>query len=243
MNLKYNLIAHRGYFDLEKNIPENSIKAFKRAVEYNYMIEFDVRKTKDDTLIVFHDDNLKRLCGVDKEVDECTYKEIKKLSLSGTPSKIPLLKDVLNLISGKVPIIIETKGKYKYGELEKLMEEELSNYKGEYAIQSFNPFSLFWYKKNKPDIKRGLLESIHSRKRLSFFQKILPLKWILKCDFYSKDKKLKRKESKKPVIGWTIRTKEEYEFYKDKYYNLICENMNLYRKEKEYGIKRRNPKK
>ena len=243
MNLKYNLIAHRGYFNLEKNIPENSIKAFKQALKYNYIIEFDVRMTKDKKLIVFHDDNLKRCCGIDKDIDECSYDELKKLYLFSTTSKIPLFKEVLDIISGKVPIIIETKGKYKYGELEELIEKELTNYEGEYAIQSFNPISILWYKKNKPNIKRGLLESIKSKERLSLIQRLLPLGCILKCDFYSLDKKLNIKKTNKPILGWTIRTKEEYDTYKDKYYNIICENMNLYIKEDENGTKRRNTKK
>ena len=241
MNLKYNLIAHRGYFDLENSIPENSLKSFKRALKYNYMIEFDVRKTKDNKLVVFHDDNLKRCCGIDKDIDECTYSELKKLYLFSTTSKIPLLEETLELISGKVPIIIETKGKYKYGQLETILEEKLNNYHGEYAIQSFNPLSLLWYKRNKPSIERGLLESIKSKKRLSLLQKIISP--FIKYDFYSQDKKLKLLKTKKPVLGWTIRNKEEYELYKDKYYNLICENMYLYNKEDEDGTKKRNSKK
>jgi len=234
MDLKYNLIAHRGYFDLEKGIPENSIKAFKRAVKYNYMIEFDVRKTKDNKLIVFHDDNLKRCCGIDKKIDKCTYSELNKLYLFGTTSKIPLFSEVLETIGGKVPIIIETKGNNKYGVLETMMENELSNYKGEYAIQSFNPLSILWYKNNCPNIQRGLLESIKSRKRLGIFKRLLTGSWILKPNFYSLDDKLiNKRKANRFYLGWTIRNKEQYEMYKDKYDNLVCENMNQYCNDKK----------
>lgn len=234
MDLEYNLIAHRGYFDINKGIPENSIKAFKKAIRYNYMIEFDVRKTKDDKLIVFHDDNLKRCCGINKNIDECTYEELSKLYLFNTSSKIPLFSDVLSIIDGKVPIIIETKGNNKYGILEELMEKELSSYKGEYAIQSFNPLSILWYKRKRPNIKRGLLESVNSRKKISIFRKIISFNWILKPDFYSLDTKLKdKKEPNKLYLGWTIKDELEYSKYKDKYNNLICENMNLYSNDKK----------
>ena len=234
MNLEYNLIAHRGYFDINKGIPENSIKAFKKAIRYNYMIEFDVRKTKDDKLIVFHDNNLKRCCGINKDIDECTYEELSKLYLFNTSSKIPLFSDVLSIIDGKVPIIIETKGNNKYGILEELMEKELSSYKGEYAVQSFNPLSILWYKRNKPNIKRGLLESVNSRKKISIFRKIISFNWILKPDFYSLDTKLKdKKKPNKLYLGWTIKDELEYSKYKDKYNNLICENMNLYFNDKK----------
>ena len=91
-----NLIAHRGFHNLEKNIPENSIKAFKEAIKNNYVIELDIHRTKDNKLVVFHDYNLKRVCGIDKTIESCTYKELSKLYLFNTSSKIPLFSEVLS---------------------------------------------------------------------------------------------------------------------------------------------------
>ena len=105
--LKDKIIAHRGYHDLKEGIPENSILAFKKAIRYKYVIELDVHILKDNTLVVFHDDNLKRVCGVDKNIDECTFDEIKDLKLFNTTCKIPLFKDVLKgtyLLSTKSPL-------------------------------------------------------------------------------------------------------------------------------------------
>ncbi|MEG2351440.1 MAG: glycerophosphodiester phosphodiesterase family protein, partial [Bacilli bacterium] len=139
--LKEKLVAHRGYHDITIGIAENSLNSFRRAVKNNYLIELDVHLLKDKSLVVFHDDNLKRACGVDKEIDSCTYAEIKNLTLFNTSSKIPLLKEVFDEVKGRVPILIETKGNNKYGELEEILLREIKAYSGLTAVQSFNPKS------------------------------------------------------------------------------------------------------
>lgn len=239
-----NLIAHRGYFDLKENIPENSIKAFEKAIKYKYIIELDVYLTKDNEIVVFHDNNLKRACGINKDIEHCTYKELKRLYLFNTSSKIPLLKQVLELVNNKVPIIIEIKGNNKYGGIEHFLIKLLDNYKGRYAIQSFNPFHILWFKKNRPSVPRGLIKIFYrqnKKKKKNLLDQILSLDFFLKNTFIAKDvrffsEKTKRR-NKKIVIGWTIRTKEEYDKYKEEYSNLICENMCLY-KEEGHGIKK-----
>ena len=94
------------------------MKAFAEAIKNNYIIELDVHLLKDSEVIVFHDDNLKRMTGVNKKVKECTYEEIAEIKLKETEEKIPLLKEVLNLVDGKVPIIIELKTDLRCGKLE-----------------------------------------------------------------------------------------------------------------------------
>ncbi len=102
-----NKIVHRGAFtDI---IPENSLGAFEKAIEENYIIEFDVMLTRDNKVIVFHDDNFKRLTGLDKEVKDTTYYEVENLRINNTNEKIPLLKEALDVIDGRVPIFIEIK--------------------------------------------------------------------------------------------------------------------------------------
>ena len=86
--LSRNLIAHRGYHNNKKGIPENSVLAFKKAIDNNYLIELDVRLTKDKKLVVFHDGNLKRVCGVNKSVKDLTYKELLKYNLFDTTQKV-----------------------------------------------------------------------------------------------------------------------------------------------------------
>ena len=84
--------AHRGLHNIEKGVPENSLSAFKKAAEKGYGIELDVHITKDDKIVVFHDDDLKRMCGVDKKTDEQTYEYLKTLSLYNTNEKIPYFR-------------------------------------------------------------------------------------------------------------------------------------------------------
>ena len=80
--LKERLIAHRGLFDKNNKIPENSMIAFQKAIQNNYSIELDVHLLKDGKIVVFHDDNLKRMTELDKKVIDCDYEEIQKLKLS-----------------------------------------------------------------------------------------------------------------------------------------------------------------
>lgn len=132
--LSRSLIAHRGYYNNKKGIPENSVLAFKKAIDNNYLIELDVRLTKDQKLVVFHDDNLKRVCGVNKRVKDLTYKELLKYNLFDTTLKVPLFSDVIKLVNGRVPILIETKYHNRYGVLEKILINEL---------EAFMPFKVF----------------------------------------------------------------------------------------------------
>lgn len=135
--LKENLIAHRGMHNMKKGIPENSIKAFEESIKNNYIIELDLHILKDKSVVVFHDDNLKRMTGVDKQLADTTYEEIKNLKLQDTNNYIPLFEDVLKVISGKVPIVIELKYDTKVGLLESETMNILKNYKGKYVIKSF----------------------------------------------------------------------------------------------------------
>lgn len=236
--LENNLIAHRGYHNTKKSVPENSIKAFRRAVRYGYIIELDIHLLKDGNIVVFHDDNLKRVCGVNKNINDCTYDEIKHLKLFNTNEKIPLLEDVLKVVDGKVPILIEIKYYSKYGGLERKLFEILNNYKGIYAIQSFYPKTIYWLKKNKPDVIRGLLSSDFKNKGGTLRQiigKTLILDIILKTDFISFDIRalpnffVDKKKMKKRVLGWTVRTKKDYDLARKCCDNLICENMEEYK--------------
>ena len=227
-----NIIAHRGLHNIKNGIVENSIEAFRCAIEEKYIIELDVHILKDDEIIVFHDDNLERVTGVNKKVSEVSYNEIKNLKLKNMNSYIPKLEDVLKLIDGKVPLLIEIKNAEKVGRLERKLVELLKNYKGKYAVQSFNPFVINWFKKNAPNVLRGQLSS--NMKNENLFKRLVLKNMLLNFwtnpDFISYSvndlsfEKAKKIRKEYILLGWTVRNKDDYEKLKNEYDNLICEN-------------------
>lgn len=155
-----NLYAHRGLHD-NINFPfENTLEAFRLAVENGYGIELDVQFTRDKQIVVVHDNNIKRVCGIDKKVSDCTYEELKSYPIFDG-SYIPLFSEVLELVSGKVPLLIEIKHYSDVKELSEKTYEMLKNYNGDYCIESFHPLALLWFRKNAPEVFRGQLASGH----------------------------------------------------------------------------------
>ncbi|MBE6160177.1 MAG: glycerophosphodiester phosphodiesterase [Lactobacillales bacterium] len=233
--LKENLIAHRGAHNINKGIPENSIKSFEEAIKHNYIIELDIHLLKDNNIVVFHDDDLKRMTGLNKKIKDTTYEEIKDLKLQNTDNYIPLFKDVLELVDGKVPIIVEFKHDVKCGRLEKETMKLLNKYKGKYVMKSFNPLTLIWFKKNYPDVIRGQLSYNFKGKKINlihkFFCKNMLLNFITKPDFISygiksmPNKKINKYRKDILILGWTIKTKKDLEKAKKYCDNFICENL------------------
>ncbi|MGN0363016.1 MAG: glycerophosphodiester phosphodiesterase family protein, partial [Bilifractor sp.] len=131
--------AHRGLWDTKQNIPENSMPAFARAVEKGYAIELDVHLTRDGALVVFHDDSLMRICHVRGTCESMTLAELQKLPLSRTEYHMPLLQDVLKLVGGRVPLLIELKLPSVHTEICTCVYQVLKDYSGPYLIESFNP--------------------------------------------------------------------------------------------------------
>ena len=150
------MYAHRGLHG--NGIPENSMPAFKAARENGYGVELDVQMTKDGKLVVFHDGNLKRMCGVDGFLRNYTYEELLNFNLADTEEKIPLFDDVLKELD-KTDLICEIKGDngQKCYELCSKTYNALLNYKGRFIIESFSPFLVWWFRKNHPEIIRGQL--------------------------------------------------------------------------------------
>ncbi len=156
--------AHRGLHDAEKGIPENSLAAFKRAVEKGYGIELDVQLTKDDKVIVLHDKTLERACGVNIDVWQSDYRSLLQYGLFGTDEKIPLLTEVLSIVDGKTPILLELKTGPRIIDLCRKVLEILHFYEGAVCIESFDPRILYWFRKNAPSYFRGQLTA--SRKQI-----------------------------------------------------------------------------
>ena len=151
------MFAHRGLFEADQSIPENSLPAFRAAVNAGYGVELDVQLTKDKQVVVFHDDNLKRGCGVDARVDAYTYDELQAFSLFGTAEKIPLFTEVLETIGGTIPMIVELKSGGDWKTLCQKTLDLLTAYRGDYCVESFHPMLVRWFYLHAPQILRGQL--------------------------------------------------------------------------------------
>ncbi len=215
-------IAHRGLHD--KNTPENSLAAFSKAIEKGYAIELDVQLISDGTPAIFHDDSLSRMTGNDGYVKFLNKNDLKVLRLKGTKEHIPTLEEVLKFVDGRTPILIEIKnGSTRVGKLEQKVIDLLKNYKGEYAVQSFNPLSLGYFKNHAPQILRGQLSGSYKGED---FSGVSPLKkFILKRMMLNQTisepnfinyeaKTLPNRYVKKykeiPLLAWVVTSKEEY---------------------------------
>lgn len=226
---KNKIISHRGIHD-NKKIYENTLEAFKSAIDKNYIIELDIHLTKDKKIVVFHDENLKRLTGLNRIVEKSTYDEINKQNMM----HIPLLEEVLELVNTQVPFLIEIKQPNRVGELETKLMNILKDYSGEYAIQSFNPKVLLWFKKHHSNVLRGQLSCQYTNKKLPIYKKFILKNMLLnvltKPHFISykynelSPKKITKYRNKNIILlGWTITTQKDYDNYIQYYDNLICE--------------------
>lgn len=152
------LYAHRGLHDGNQCIPENSLQAFRLAVENGYGMELDVQLTADGQLVVFHDKTLKRVCGVDLALHTLTYDQLKLYPLpDGTI--IPLFSQVLDLVNGQAPLIVEVKYHGNVTANAEAAHKALQNYRGAYCVESFHPLAMYYFRKHAPDILRGQLAS------------------------------------------------------------------------------------
>ena len=213
--------AHRGLFDNETYAPENSIAAIQKAIEAGYGIEFDVQLSKDNVPVVFHDASLKRMCGVDGKVWEYTIEELQKLRLGKSNETIPTFAHVLEIIDGRVPLIIEYKMDRVNTKVCELGNALLEKYKGTYCIESFHPLAVLWYRKNRPDVIRGQLSQDYGKTEYRGIQywlmKNLLTNFATRPDFiayrHSDAKNLSRCLCKllgALSVAWTIRSEEQY---------------------------------
>ena len=212
--------AHRGLHNESR--PENSMSAFRAALDAGYAIELDVRLSSDGELVVFHDDTLDRVTSECGRVDERTAEELSKIHLLGTEDTIPTFKEVLSLVDGRVPLLLEIKEEAgKYGVTEKTVEV-LSEYKGKFVIESFNPLALTLVKKRMPGVLRGILsqdfiKEQEYKKPMYFLLQCMLLNVSCRPDFIAfnhRDAKngslrLARKLFCAPTFAWTVRSEAE----------------------------------
>ena len=211
-------IAHRGLHSNANNIYENTKESFLAAVNENYAIECDVVLSKDHEVVVFHDENLKRLCNLDKNVSNLTMNELRSLKIYESNSNIISLDEMLHVVSAHVPIIIEIKGKFTPF-IEERIQEIIRSYKGPIALKTFNLKSVEWLIKFLPYVYKGLVIDSNTNN----FEAILDLNIdFVSCDIEFIESNLVDRLKKKglPIITWTVDNED-----KKKKANLIADNI------------------
>lgn len=217
--------AHRGLHG--EGIPENSMAAFRAALEGGYGIELDIHLMKDGNLAVIHDSSLKRTAGADVRIEDLTVEDLPNYRLEGTDEQIPLFRDVMALYGGKAPMIVELKPvDNNHAELAQAACDLLEAYQGVYCMESFDPRCVSWLKKNRPQVIRGQLTEnfVAHDKVLSPAIRFLLTHNLFNCatvpDFVAY-KFADRKDSFTTAlcrhvwdiqgVSWTIKTQEDYD--------------------------------
>ena len=212
--------AHRGLFG--GDVPENSLAAFADAVKAGYGIELDVQLSADGEVMVFHDATLERMTGEKGKLSEYTLDQLRSLRLNGTGYGIPTLREVLALVDGKVPLLVELKGESTDTSVCPAADAVLQDYHGAYLIESFNPLLLRWYKKYHPDVLRGqlttnLTKGLGKNMRNRLLDSLL-LNMVTRPDFLAYDIRCPKRLPIRLCTGffhahrfiWTVRDGEEY---------------------------------
>ena len=216
--------AHRGLHS--EGVPENSLAAFRAAVAHGYGAELDVHLLRDGGLAVIHDSKLNRTTGRDGKVEDLTEGELKNYRLEGTDETIPTFREVLEVFSGKTPLIIELKPEgSNYAALCEAACAAMDGYRGVWCMESFDPRVIHWLRKNRPDIIRGQLSENYLHKPQSKLPLVLKValafhleNFLCRPDFIAYDF-LTRKVLSNPIcrklwgieaVSWTLRTPEDH---------------------------------
>ena len=227
-------IAHRGIHGVG-GITENTEKAFEAAVKAGAPVELDVRLTHDGVPVVVHDDCLKRLCGVDGFVHSITSDELALFPLRGGEC-IPTFAEVLELIRGRVPILIELKGT-DTSPVAQRTAEMLEGYRGSFAVQSFNPYYLLRFRKLMPAVPLGLLTKRSASggadgRVFAFFSRNLLFNFLYRPDFVSYKYSDKLTASLRlyrrlggVTLAWTVTDAGALKHCRRLYDGVICEGL------------------
>lgn len=218
--------AHRGLHGTaasETAVPENSLAAFKLAAEKGYGIELDIQLSRDGEVMVFHDYSLERMTGREGKLCDYSADELCAMTLCGTEERIPRFAEVLKLVDGRVPLLIELKGESLSTELCGKAAKLLSSYGGAYCIESFNPLLLGKMAKLMPNIYHGILYTnvCKNKKRytpLNIAVSIMATNIIAKPNFVAYDEKYRNSLAVKLAVGlfgaarfvWTQKDAESF---------------------------------
>jgi len=214
--------AHRGLHG--GGVPENSLAAFSAAVDAGYGIELDLQLSRDGEVMVFHDYNLERMTGRNALLTDLDADELRTLTLKDTAEKIPLLYEVLALVNGKIPLLIELKGESATDmRLCEAAERILAAYEGPWCVESFNPMQLAWWKKHRPDVVRGQLvtnliqkkDGSYSKNPIDYLLTSMTLNVCSRPDFIAADGRMQNLSVTicKKLFGadqfvWTVKGKQ-----------------------------------
>lgn len=223
-------VAHRGLWNSQ--FGENSVSAYQNAIDNGYPIEMDIQLSADGVLCCFHDDNLKRITGKDADINDLNYSEIKELKISNTSDHVITFEEFLNLVNGQVPLVIEIKRqRSKKYNIAQMVCDALKDYKGEFVVQSFDPFVMKEVRKANKNFLRGQLGGITQRGDLSWVKYVVVKNFLLNCfskpDFINCALNAMPIKTKLPTIVWTIRTKEEEKKAKELGVNYIFEGIQI----------------
>ena len=217
-------IAHRGLHDASKGVAENSLPAFWASARAGYPAELDVRLLADGEVVVLHDRDLDRATGASGPVSARTSAELAGIFLEGmdgsADARVPLLRDVLNLVAGSTPLLIEIKNESEVGRIEPAVAAALLGYRGAFAIQSFHPGTVRWWREHVPDVVRGLLSGDFRDEPIDAAAKrrLQNLEATDMCepDFIGYDIRLlpfepvtRERAAGRSVLGWTARSLDE----------------------------------
>lgn len=231
-------ICHRGAHWFE-GIDENSYESFQKAIELGLPFEIDVHLNKDGDIFIHHDVSFKRLGGQNLNLTKRTSEELGKLKTPCSRYGIVLLKDLLKLVKGQVPIVIEIKHTRRDYLLEKRLIETLAGYPGEYSLQCFYPFAIKYLKKQKLGRPLGLLSGPLKNEPIAYpfkvFVKSLCMAPSLSPDYIAhqwdcladRAPQRMREDFGIPLIGWTIEDEQSADFARRFADNFIFENLNL----------------
>ena len=228
-------IAHRGLHDAAR--PENTLPAFEAALAAGYPIELDVHVLPDGEVIVFHDDDLARAAGVTRTLLEEDRQSIRRHRLFGTAHGIPSLRDVLALVQGKVPLLIELKPQPHVEGAEQAVFANLVGYAGPFALQSFNPWCLAWFRKHARHIVCGQLggplreDGLHLFERLAS-QRLLTLA-VSRARFLNYDLRALPdpwlsavvRATRLPLLCWTVRSEDDRKKAEALKLNYVFDNL------------------
>ena len=218
--------AHRGLWN--EALPENSLPAFQNAVDHGFGIELDVHLTRDDHLVVFHDDTSTRMCGIDRPIADCTLAELRQMRLKDSNCTIPTLDEVLQVIGGKVPMIVEIKPDKRIDELCTKTYAAMTAYGGPYCVESFHPLAVRWFRKHAPQVIRGQLSFGPGNGRettvLFFLLGSLIQNVLGRPDFIAYEAKTDHTLSmgimrlcRPTLVCWTIHSQEEMDAQRSRY--------------------------
>jgi len=216
-------VTHRGLHDAAAGVPENSLAAFEAAIAAGYGIELDLQLSADGVAVVFHDDDLQRLSGTAGAMCERSAAELGRLHLLGTGETIPTLRRTLDAVADRAALLIELKtlGR-EVGPLERAAWRELRGYRGRFAVQSFEPATVAWFRRHAPGACRGQIGRGYRRDDEGqgplrrFLLRHLLLSWPGRPDFIAYDVNALDEPALKlaralglPVLTWTVRTEAQ----------------------------------